>query len=57
MIKAKISITIITCMLTLCSCSHTCNMTEEEREKRMKQERLNDLRNSVTQNTIHPVGF
>jgi hypothetical protein len=32
-------------------------MTEEEREKRMKQERLNDLRNSVTQNTIHPVGF
>ena len=38
MIKAKISITIITCMLTLCSCGHTCNMTEEERNKLTKQE-------------------
>lgn len=57
MIKAKISITIITCMLTLCSCGHTCNMTDEERQKHMKERQLNDLRNSVTQNTIHPVGF
>jgi hypothetical protein len=39
MIKAKISITIITCMLTLCSC--TCCMpdvSEEERNRLTKQE-------------------
>lgn len=57
MIKARISITIITCMLTLCSCNHMRDMTEEERQKHMKERQLNNLRNSVTQNTIHPVGF
>jgi hypothetical protein len=52
MIKAKISITIVTCMLTLCSCNHMRDMTDEEREKHMKQAELNDLRNSVTQNVM-----
>lgn len=48
MIKAKISITIITCMLTLCSCSHTRDMTEEEREKYMQEESRRDLRELIT---------
>ncbi|WPX99504.1 hypothetical protein Megpolyxen_01395 [Candidatus Megaera polyxenophila] len=39
MIKAKISITIITCMLTLCSCTCcTQDVSEEERNKLAKQE-------------------
>jgi hypothetical protein len=39
MIKAKISITIITCMLTLCSCTCcTPDMSDEERNKLTKQE-------------------
>ncbi|UXM65473.1 hypothetical protein [Megaira polyxenophila phage MAnkyphage_25.80] len=39
MIKAQISITIITCMLTFCSC--TCcaqDVSEDERNKIAKQE-------------------
>lgn len=47
MIKAKISVTIITCMLTLCSCGHTCNMSDEEREKYMQQESRRDLRDLI----------
>ena len=52
MIKAKISITIITCMLTLCSCGHTRNMTDEEREKYMEEENRRDLRDLTTNNQI-----
>lgn len=52
MIKAKISITIITCMLTLCSCGHTCNMTDEEREKYMQEENRRDLRGLTTNDQI-----
>jgi hypothetical protein len=47
MIKAKISITIITCVLTLCSCSHSRNLTEEEMEKHMQEESRKETRDLI----------
>lgn len=52
MIKAKISVTLITCVLTLCSCSCSRDMTEEERQKYIKEENLRGLRDSVTNNAM-----
>jgi len=47
MIKAKISITIITCMLVLSGCSHTRDFTDEEKEEYMEEESRRDLRDLI----------
>ena len=52
MIKAKISVTLITCVLTLCSCSCSRDMTEEERQKYIEEENRRDLRDLT-----NPIGF
>ena len=40
----KIIVLIITCILALCSCGHTRDMTEEEQEEYMQEEGRKELR-------------
>ena len=52
MTKIKVSIAITVCLLSVCSCSHTRDMTEEEREKYIEEENRRDLRDLT-----NPIGF